>query len=103
MRAHTHTHTYTHTHTHCNISKPEKGTWQYATTWLNLKGFPDSSVGKEPVCNAGNPSLIPGWVRSTGERIGYPLQYPGLENSMGSQRIRLSLSLLVEPYGHYTK
>ena len=40
-----------------------------------LDGFPDSSVGKESACNAGDPSLIPGLGRSTGERIGYPLQY----------------------------
>jgi len=33
-----------------------------------------SSVGKESACNAGNPSLIPGSGRSTGEGIGYPLQ-----------------------------
>ena len=38
-------------------------------------GFPDSSVGKESTCNAGDPSLIPGLGRSTGEGIGYPLQY----------------------------
>ena len=37
------------------------------------KGFPDSSVGKESTCNAGNPSSIPGSGRSTGEGIGYPL------------------------------
>ena len=38
-------------------------------------GFPDSSVGKESACNAGDPSLIPGSGRSPGEGIGYPLQY----------------------------
>ena len=37
--------------------------------------FPDSSVGKESTCNAGIPGLIPGSGRSTGEGIGYPLQY----------------------------
>ena len=46
------------------------------------KGFPDSSVGKESACNAGNPSLIPESGRSPGEGKGYPLQYSGLENSM---------------------
>ena len=39
------------------------------------QGFPDSSVGKESTCNAGDPSSIPGSGRSTGEGIGYPLQY----------------------------
>ena len=38
-------------------------------------GFPDSSVGKESSCNAGDPSLIPGSGRSTEEGIDYPLQY----------------------------
>ena len=38
-------------------------------------GFPDSSVGKESSCNAGDPSSIPGSGRSAGEGIGYPLQY----------------------------
>ena len=37
--------------------------------------FPDSSVGKESACSAGDPNSIPGSGRSTGEGIGYPLQY----------------------------
>ena len=37
-------------------------------------GFPHSSVGKESTYNAGDPGLIPGSGRSTGEGIGYPLQ-----------------------------
>ena len=37
--------------------------------------FPDSSVGKESACNAGNTGLIPGSRRSAGEGVGYPLQY----------------------------
>ena len=42
----------------------------------------DSSVGKESACNAGDPGLILGLGRSSGEWEGYPLQYSGLENSM---------------------
>ena len=38
-------------------------------------GFPDSSVGKESTCNAGDLGSIPGLGRSPGEGIGYPLQY----------------------------
>ena len=38
-------------------------------------GFPDSSVGKESACNAGDLGSIPGLGRFPGERIGYPLQY----------------------------
>ena len=41
------------------------------------KDFPDSSVGKESTYNAGDPGLIPGLGRSTGEGKGYPLQYFG--------------------------
>ena len=37
--------------------------------------FPDSSVGKESACNAGDPGSIPGSGRFPGEGIGYPLQY----------------------------
>ena len=36
--------------------------------------FPDSSVGKESTCNAGDPGLIPGSGRSPGEGIGYLFQ-----------------------------
>ena len=39
------------------------------------QGFPDSSVGKESVCNAGDSGWISGSGRSPGEEIGYPLQY----------------------------
>ena len=45
-------------------------------------GFLGSSAGKESACNAGDLSSIPGLGRSSGEGKGYPLQYPGLENSM---------------------
>ena len=34
-----------------------------------------SSAGKESPCNAGEPSLIPGLGKSSGEGIGYLLQY----------------------------
>ena len=37
--------------------------------------FPYSLVGKEATCNEGDPGSIPGLGRSTGEGIGYPLQY----------------------------
>ena len=39
------------------------------------RGFPDSSVGKESACNAGDPGLISGLGRAAGEGIGYLLQY----------------------------
>ena len=49
-----------------------------------VMGFPDSSVGKESTCNAGDPGSFPGLGRSPGEGKGYPLQYSGLENSIDS-------------------
>ena len=43
---------------------------------LNLIiGFLGSSADKESVCNAGDPSSIPGSEISPGEGIGYPFQY----------------------------
>ena len=43
--------------------------------WCHTQGFPDSSVGKESACNAGDCGSIPGSGRSTEERISYRLQY----------------------------
>ena len=42
---------------------------------MSTLGFPDSSAGKEPTRNVGDPGSISGWGRSPGEGIGYPLQY----------------------------
>ena len=49
---------------------------------LILRGFPGDSAVKSLLANAGEPSWVPGWGRSAGERNGYPLQYSCLENSM---------------------
>ena len=38
-------------------------------------GFPVSAAGKESACSARDPGSIPGLGRSSGEGIGYPLQY----------------------------
>ena len=47
-----------------------------AKSWTCLAmGFPGSSAGKESACNAGDPGLIPGLGRATGEGIVYPFQY----------------------------
>ena len=59
--------------------------------------FPDSSVGKESACNAGDPGSTPGSGRSAGEGKGYPLQYSGLKDSMdcivhGAAKSRTRLS-----------
>ena len=42
---------------------------------ISRPGFPHSSVGKESACNAWDPSSVPGLGGSSGEGIGYPLQY----------------------------
>ena len=42
----------------------------YVPILITIRGFPDSLVGKEFICNAGDPGLIPGSGRSTGEGIG---------------------------------
>ena len=47
----------------------------FINTNTTIRGFPDSSAGKESACNAGDPSSIPRSGRSHGEGIGYPLQY----------------------------
>ena len=61
-------------------------------------GFPGGSDGKESACNAGDPRLIPGSGRCSGEGNGYPLQCsclripwtedPGGLQSMGLQTVR---------------
>ena len=45
-------------------------------------GFPHSLVSEESACNAGDPGLIPGLGRFSGEGNGNPLQYSHLENPM---------------------
>ena len=63
-----------------------------AQTSLHSLGFP-GSAGKESTCNAGDLGSIPGLGGTDpGGGNNYPLQYPGLENSMGciihgSQRV----------------
>ena len=54
------------------LARAEDRGWVPLTcTFTNpLRGFPDSSVGKESACNAGDPGSIPGLGRSTEEGIG---------------------------------
>ena len=49
-------------------------------------GFPESSVGEESTYNAGDSGSIPGLGRSTGEAIGFPLQYSWA--SLGAQLVK---------------
>ena len=43
-------------------------------TWV-IYGFPGGSEGKVSACNAGDPGLIPGSGRFSGDGTGHPLQY----------------------------
>ena len=70
---------------------------------IQKRAFPCGSDGEEFACNAGDLGLIPGLERSPGKGKRYPLQYSGLENSMGcivhgvaesDMTEQLSLSLL---------
>ena len=56
-------------------SSSSKGSSMIYLKCYKLSDSPDSSVGKESTCNAGDTSLIPGLGRSAGEGIGYPLQF----------------------------
>ena len=70
--------------------------------WQKVTSFPDGSVGKESVCNEGDPgdvSLISGLGRSPGEGNGNPLQYSCLENPMGEEPGRLQ-SMGSQRVGH---
>ena len=51
-------------------------------THSSILGLPCSSAGKESACSVGDLGLIPGLGRSPGEGKCYPVQYPGLKNSM---------------------
>ena len=60
----------------CLVLRPESLVCQFG----GGLGFPDSSVGKESTCNAGDLGLIPGLGRFLGEGNGNPLQCSCLEN-----------------------
>ena len=66
--------------------------WSFLLSCLQNGGFPYGSAGKDSACNAGDLSSIPGFERSPGEGKGYPLQYPGLENSMDCTKSQTWLS-----------
>ena len=54
----------------------------FPQVFVCLMVFPSGSGGKEPACNAGDSSLIPGLERSPGEGNDNPLQYSCLEYSV---------------------
>ena len=76
-------HTHTHTHTHPFSAREVEWFNEHLQDLLERTAkkkkkrhpFHHSSVGEESACSAGDPGLIPGLGRSSGEGIGYPLQY----------------------------
>ena len=66
----------------CIVHRVAKSWTRMSDFHVPFSGSPDSSGGKEFTCKAGDPGLISGSGRSSGEGKGYPLQYSGLENSM---------------------
>ena len=57
---------------------------KFLETEYNSRAFSGGSDSKESTCSVGDPSLIPGSERSTGEGNGHPLQYSFLENSVNT-------------------
>ena len=60
-------------------------------------GFPSSSAGKESAYNARDPGSISGSGRSSGEGIGYPLQYSW--TSLVSQLVKNLPAMRVKDLG----
>ena len=74
------------------------GSHRVGHNWSDLAArrymdFPRVSAGEESAWNAAELDLIPGLGRFPGERKGYPLQYSGLENSMGHKEVDTSKQL----------
>ena len=66
-----------------DISQKEKNDYCALThIYIESRGLPGASDGKESACNAGDLGSIPGLGRSSGEGNGNPLRYSCLENSM---------------------
>ena len=55
--------------------------WDYLD-YLDYLDLSRSSDDKDSACSAGDPGLIPGWERLSGEGNSNPLQYSYLENPM---------------------
>ena len=100
-QGHTHTHTHTHTHNrpkgllilpgqhvHCQgLLQP--GFPLKCPQSQRVRGFPGSSMVKNPPANAGDKSSIPGSGGSPGEGNGNQLQYSCLGNPMDKGAYRL--------------
>ena len=63
------------------------------------ESFPGGSDGKESICNARNPDLIPGSGRFPGEGIGYPFQYSGTSFVAQIKNLPAMQETWVQPLG----
>ena len=68
---------------HCMVLVVRKSGRRDRLPTAELLGFPCGSAGKESACNVGSLGLTPGWEDVLQNGKTYPLQYSGLENSMG--------------------
>ena len=75
---------------------------KWSRVGIREMGFPDSSVGKESACNAGDLGLIPGLGRVPVEGKSYPLQCSGLENFM-DYIVTKSWTRLSNFYFHFSR
>ena len=66
---------------------PWRRKWKPTPVFL---GFPGGSAAKESACNVEDLASIPGLGRSPREGSGYPLQYFGLETSMGLHELDMT-------------
>ena len=73
-------------------------------------GFPDSSIGKEPSCNAGDPSSIPEFGKICWKRerlhmpvfLGFPCVSAGKEFFNGETWTQWSFSFSISPFSDYS-
>ena len=66
---------FSKSHTYFSCASLESEISDFSYYLILQRVFPDSSVGKEPTCHAGEQGSIPGSGRFTGEGIGCPFQY----------------------------
>ena len=74
----------------CQCRRPQFDSWVTKICWRRERlpisvflGFRGGSAGKASSCNMRDLSSIPGLEKYSGEGNSYPLQYSGLDNSMG--------------------
>ena len=66
---------FSKSHTYFSCASLESEISDFSYYLILQRVFPDSSVGKESTCHAGEQGSIPGSGRFTGEGIGCPFQY----------------------------